>query len=111
MAEREPIMTKTMNLTDARQHFSEVLNQVFRGQTRVVVEKSGIPVAGIVSAQDLERLSRLEEQRAKDFTILDELGEAFKDVPAEEIEREVAQALAAVRRKRRAPRQAVSSSA
>ena len=101
MAEPEPIMTKTMKLTDARQHFSEVLNQVFRGKTRVLVEKSGIPVAGIVSASDLERLSRFEEQRARDFAILDEIGEAFKDQTPEQIEQEVAKAVAAARRKMR----------
>jgi prevent-host-death family protein len=101
MAEREPIMTKTIDVSDARQHFAEVLNQVFRGQTRVVVEKSGIPVAGIVSTSDLERLRRFEEEREKDFAILDEIGEAFKDVPAAELERQVARALASARRQMR----------
>jgi prevent-host-death family protein len=100
MHEREPL-TQTMKASDARQNFSQVLNRVFKGETRVVVEKSGIPVAAIVSADDLETLNRAEEQRKRDFAILDEIGVAFKDVPPEEIEGEVAKAVAAVRRENR----------
>ncbi len=100
MRERRP-MTQTIKASDARQQWSELLNKVFRKETRVIVEKSGIPVAAIISADDLERLNRLEAQRQKDFAILDEMREAFKDVPAEEIEREVAKALNEVRRENR----------
>lgn len=107
MREREP-MTQTMKASEARQQFSQVLNKVFRGETRVVVEKSGIPVAGIISADDLERLKQMECQRAGRFKVLDEIGEAFKDVPPEEIEREVARALASVRQKQRARRERVA---
>jgi prevent-host-death family protein len=107
MPERE-VMIQTMKLTDARQNFSQILNKVFQGKTRVLVEKSGIPVAGIVSAQDLERLNQLDKQREKDFSVLDEMREAFGDVPAQEIDREVSQALAAARKKLRAEREHVA---
>lgn len=104
MSARQSPTMKSLTLSDAREHFAEVLAQVSRGETRIRVEKSGEPVAGIVSAPDLERLTQFEEERAKDFAILDEISEAFKDVPAEEIEREVARALAATRARRRAKR-------
>ena len=97
MQEQEP-MTKTIKASVARQQFSQLLNDVFRKESRVVVEKSGIPVAAIISASDFTRLARLEAERNKDFAILDEMQEAFKDVPAEEIEREVAQAINQVRK-------------
>ena len=100
MAEREP-MIQTINVTEARQKWSQLLNRVFRSRERVIVEKSGIPVAAIISAQDLERFNRLEAERAKDFAILDEMREAFKDVAADELEREVAKALAEVREENR----------
>lgn len=99
MAARETA-TQTMKASEARQNFSQLLNRVFRGETRVIVEKSGIPVAAIVSADDLETLNRAEEQRKRDFAILDEFSFAFKDVPADEVEQEVRKALAAVRRQR-----------
>jgi hypothetical protein len=57
------------------------------------VEKSGIPVAAIVSADDLERLTRLETERAEHFTALDRIREAFSDVPDEELAAEVASAV------------------
>ncbi|MBI2861445.1 MAG: type II toxin-antitoxin system Phd/YefM family antitoxin [Chloroflexi bacterium] len=100
MREREP-MTQTIKASEARQNFSQLLNRVFLRETRVIVEKSGIPVAAIISTQDLERLNRLEAEQEQDFRALDATREAFKDVPAEEIERQVARALAAVRREGR----------
>jgi prevent-host-death family protein len=98
-------MTKTMKASEARQQFSKLLNEVFRGESRVVVEKSGIPVAAIISASDLQLLARLEQERAEQFKILTEIGGAFKDVPLEEIEREVKRAITQVRREKRQPEQ------
>ena len=67
-----------------------------------MVEKSGIPVAAIISAEDLERFNQLEAERAARFKALDATREAFKDVPAEELERQVAQSLSELRAERRA---------
>jgi prevent-host-death family protein len=94
--------TQTMKISEVKQQLNRLVNQVYRCETRVMVEKSGIPVAGIVSAEDLRRLDRLDRERAERFKILEEFGEAFKDVPVEELEREVARALAEVRAERRA---------
>lgn len=101
MPEREPT-TKTMKFTDARQQFSQVVNEVFRGENRVVVEKNGIPVAAIISAQDLEQLRRAEAHRARDFTALDHSWRAFEGVPVADVEPDVAKAVTAARRKLRA---------
>lgn len=90
-------MTQTIAASAARQQFSQLLNNVFRREIRVVIEKSGIPVAAIVSADDLVALRRFEAERQERFTVLDRMREAFKDVPAEEVEREVARAIAQVR--------------
>jgi prevent-host-death family protein len=105
MAE-QPTM-QTMKISEVKQHLNRLVNQVYRRETRVMVEKSGIPVAGIVSAEDLRRLDRLDRERAERFKVLEEFGEAFKDVPAEELEREVARALAEVRAKRQAQHEQV----
>ncbi len=100
MRERE-MMTQTIKASDARQQWSELLNKVFRKETRVIVEKSGIPVAAIISTDDLERLQRFEQEREERFKALGETWDAFKDVPPEEIEREVAKALDTVRQENR----------
>ena len=99
--------TQTMKISEVKQQLNRLVNQVYRCETRVMVEKSGIPVAGIVSAEDLRRLDRLDRERAERFKILEEFGEAFKDVPAEELEQEVARALAEVRAERRAQHEQV----
>lgn len=100
MPERQPI-TQTISVSQARQQWSELLNKVFRRETRVIVEKSGIPVAAIVSAADFERLNRLEAERRERFKALEDTWEAFKDVPPDELEREVTRALEEVRAENR----------
>ena len=82
-------MTQVMTASEVRQQWSQLLNKVFTDQTRIVVEKSGIPIAAVISAEELERFTRLEELKEQRFKVLDRIGEAFKDVPEEEIEREV----------------------
>lgn len=94
-------MTQVMKASEVRQQWSQLLNKVFRSQTRVVVEKSGIPVAAVISAGDLERFNNLEELREQRFKALDEMRDAFKDVPAKELEHEVAEALKQVRAEKR----------
>lgn len=90
-------MTQIMKASEVRQQWSQLLNKVFRGQARVVVEKSGIPVAAVISAADLERFTQLEQQRKKRFEALDRMREAFKNVPAKRLEEEVEKAISEVR--------------
>jgi prevent-host-death family protein len=93
-------MTQTINASTARQEFSKILNKVFREETRIVVEKSGIPVAAIIPAKDLKRLDQLEKERVDRFRILDEVKAAFRDIPEDEIEKETDKALTRVRQSR-----------
>ena len=90
-------MTQTISASTARQEWSKILNKVFQEETRIVVEKSGIPVAAIIPAEDLKRLDQLEKERAERFRILDEVKAAFKDIPEAEIKNEVDQAITRVR--------------
>ena len=55
---------------------------------------------GIVTAtvSRRERRDRIDADRRERFSILDRIGAAFKDVPPEEIEREVNRAYAEVKR-------------
>jgi prevent-host-death family protein len=93
-----------MKISDVRGQLNSLVNRVYRKETRVVVEKSGIPVAGLVSAEDLQRLDRLDRERAERFGILDEMRAAFKDVPTAEIEQQAARTLAEVREETRMER-------
>ena len=91
--------TKTMAITEVREAFASVVAAVSRNEGRVILEQDGSPVAAIISATDLEQLARYELARAERFKVIDELREAFKDVPDEEIEREADRAVAEIRGK------------
>ena len=92
--------TQTMKISEVKQ-LNRLVNQVYRRETRVMVAKSGVPVAAIVSAEDLERLDRLDRERAERFKVLKEFAAGFADQSPEEIERETARTIAEVRAERR----------
>lgn len=48
--------SETVTATDVRQHFASVINRVARKEAHVLIEKSDIPLAGIVSADDMDRV-------------------------------------------------------
>jgi prevent-host-death family protein len=100
MENQEPV-TETIKASAARQQWSALLNEVFRREKRVVVEKSGVPVAAIISAKDLRRLEQYDHEWEESFKVLERAGEAFADVPLEELEAEVARALDEVREAQR----------
>lgn len=106
MAPTKPPRETTMKLTDTKQHLSQVVNQVTRGETRVVVEKSGLPVVAIISAEEYRRFKAQEreqaEKRAALFETFSRFSAAFDDVSDEELEREIAKAQAEVRAERKA---------
>lgn len=100
MADIEPVK-QTVKASRARQEWPRLLDQVFRRESRFLVEEDGVPVAAIISAEDLERFDRYEADRKRRLSVIDEARDAFKDVPPEEIDDEVANALAEVREERR----------
>lgn len=108
MREREEPMTQTMKAMDARAQWSRILNQVYKRETRVVVEKSGIPVAAVVSMRDFQQLQFLEEQRRNALDVLRRSRQAFQDVSPEELQREIEAALREVRQDMAAERDAAS---
>ena len=100
MRGREAV-TERVAASQAKRDWSKVINRAFSGKFRFVVEKHGTPVAGIVSADDIERLAELDAKRERDFEILERFGRAFRDQTPEQIEAAVAQAVAEVRAENR----------
>ena len=95
MSEQEPT-TRIMKISDVKTRLSSLVNEVYRKETRVLIEKAGIPVAALVSIEDLERLAQLDQERAERRRVLESMREPFRGVPAEEIERETVKADAEV---------------
>src|SRR4051794_2113827 len=97
---------ETVTATDARQHLASLLKRVHGDRSRVVVEKGGIPVAAIVSINDLERLRRLDRDQADRRAFVESMRAPFAGIPNEELEREIDRALTEVRAEMRAEREA-----
>jgi antitoxin (DNA-binding transcriptional repressor) of toxin-antitoxin stability system len=89
--------TQTIKASEARQQWSSLLKKVYRDKIRILVEKSDIPIAGIVPAEQLRLFDEWQAAREKRFAILDEMQAAFSDVPDAEIEEQVQKALSEVR--------------
>ena len=100
MREQEP-MTQTMKISDVKNQLSSLVNEVYRKETRVLVEKAGIPVAALVSADDLRRLTQLDRAWNERTTAIERFSQAFADVPTADAEADVARIIAE-RRQRRA---------
>lgn len=101
--------TQTVTISDVKDTIVRLVDQVARGETRIVVEKGGVPVAALVSSDDLKHLARLDEQRAERKRVVAAMREPFRGVSPEEIERETAKAVADVREEMRAEREAATS--
>jgi prevent-host-death family protein len=108
---RRPVApTETvMKLTDVKQQLSQVVNRVARGETRVVIEKSGLPVAAIVPLEEYRQFAERVAEREARFEAIARISNAFADVPVEELERQVELALQEVRAERRAAKGASRS--
>lgn len=104
MTQRVPVET-AMKLTDAKQQLSRVVNEVARGESRIVVEKSGLPVAAIISVDEYRRFKAREEtdqaRRAALFEKFARFSDAFADVCDVELDRELTRAQAEARTERR----------
>jgi prevent-host-death family protein len=103
MTQRVPVET-AMKLTDAKQQLSRVVNEVARGESWIVVEKSGLPVVAIISVDEYRRFKAREEtdqaRRAELFKNLARFSDAFADVSDEELDRELARVQAKIRTER-----------
>ena len=87
-------MTMTVGSREARNQFSHLIGEVHYGGQVVIVERSGRPMVAIIPIDDYERLVAEREAR---FQILEEIRHQVADFPPKEVERDVAEAIAAAR--------------
>ena len=79
-----------------RQNLGELLNEIQYRQDQVLITKGGKPVAAMVDVAlfDKIRLMRNEFDR-----LTTDLAKVYRDVPADVAENEIAEAVAAVRKR------------
>lgn len=94
-----PVKIKTIPGLEARTHLGEIMKEVQGGRVRVLVEKSGVPMVGIISAEEFQRVIAEREAR---FEVVDRIRSRIPSIPDTEVEKDVSEALKQVRRRRRA---------
>ena len=87
-------MVVHMGAREARNGFADLLGKVHYGRQAVIVERSGKPMVAIIPIEVYEQFVAEREAR---FEILDRIRERLPEVPVEEVEQDVAEALVAVR--------------
>jgi prevent-host-death family protein len=88
-------MTKSIGSREARNNFSHIIGEVHFGGQIVIVERSGRPMVAIIPVDDYRRLIAEREAR---FQVLDEIRRRMPELHVEEVERDVTEAIAALRR-------------
>lgn len=87
-------MDPRVSSSEARQRFAELVGQAQYGGQVTVIEKSGKPVAAVVPIDIYDRLIAERETR---FEILDQIRSKLPKRRSDQVERDVSDALAAVR--------------
>ena len=86
---------KTIPAVKARIHLGEIMKEVFKRGKHFIVEKSGIPMIAILSANEYTKLIQEKEER---FKILDRIKAKIPDIPFNEVEEDVNQTIQKVRK-------------
>jgi len=89
-------MVKKINALKARKNLGELLEEVYYKGDQYVIERAGKPMAAVVPLWQLEEW---QKRRARFFETVEEVQQQNHKVKSEVIEREVAEAVRAVRTK------------
>lgn len=95
--------TQTLKVSEVKNRLSNLIDQVNqKRRTRYRIEKSGVPVAALVSIDDLARLEQFDREWDDRTMAIKRFSQAFADVPVEEAEAEIARIIAENRQRRAA---------
>lgn len=89
-------VVKKINALKARQNLGQLLEEVYYKGDEYVIERAGRPMAAVVPLWQLEER---QKRRERFFGMVEELQQKNKDAKPAVIEREVAEAVQAVRAK------------
>jgi len=87
-------MVLRVGAREARNDFAELLGKVHYGRQSVIIERSGKPMAAMIPIDLYEQMVTEREAR---FRVVDQVRSRVSELPPEEVEADVAEAVAAVR--------------
>ncbi len=87
-------MLKTINALKARRNLGQLLEEVFYKGDQFIIQRAGKSMAVVISPSEYEAYRK---QRGKDMQALDRVRDKNKGARLEEIEKDVQEAIEAVR--------------
>lgn len=103
----DPSTIRTTRTVDA-EAMRQALPAVTHDGERVVVEENGVPLAALVSLDDLRKLAQLDAERLERFKVFERIADAFADEDPDESDRLSALAVQEAREQMRREREAQS---
>ncbi|NJN82597.1 MAG: type II toxin-antitoxin system Phd/YefM family antitoxin [Caldilineaceae bacterium] len=105
---------RVVTATEAKNRFGAIIKQAYANDEHLIVQRGGIPVVAIVPIQDYERLlveGEVSQELAADIaqsgsaasarsrlrTVLEEAWKEIPELPEDEVEQDIREAMAAVR--------------
>lgn len=88
---------KSVDAVVLRKNLGQYVNEAYYRGDEFVIKRAGKPIAALVPLEDLKGLTALKNQGLK---TLRRIGAANKGVSLETVQKDVAQAIQAVRRRR-----------
>ncbi len=87
-------MTIIIGARDTRQRFAELLGRVGNDKEVAIIERFGKPLVALIPIEVYEKLVTEREAR---FQVLDRIRSNLPEIPEEDVEKDINQAIAAVR--------------
>lgn len=101
--------TKTISIDEAQRRFRQLVNEVAEGDVLVMIEQDGQEIVRMESAVSRKQREINRLMTDPEFRELAAIGEALKDIPIDELEREVARGIREGRARKRKERERSSS--
>jgi len=83
-----------MSSSEARDRFTDLIGSAHYGGQVIIIERSGKPMAAVIPIEMYERIMVEREDR---FNVLDNIRKRLPNVPPDQVEKDIAEAVAAVR--------------
>jgi len=94
-------MVKTIDFKDATKKIQQLLEEMTEKDNQYIIKSNGQNIAVLLSYNDYQAYTayqkRKEKSKKRFFEIVDQIRERNKDVPYEQIEKDVAQAVSEVK--------------
>jgi prevent-host-death family protein len=87
-------MEKTINAVAARRRLGQLLEETYYRGNVFIIERAGRPMAAMVP---IEQYRQWQQRRADFFAMIDQVQERTREVPPEELEAAIAEAIAAAK--------------